>query len=82
MIAIYEITQYLVITVVKNKSTHWCCTNITTIDEEHIISKTCGPDLFQESLNVAFKEYKTIKSKYVLLQEDMSPTYNIDVFTK
>jgi hypothetical protein len=43
-----------------------------TIDEEHIISKTCGPDLFQESLNVAFKEYKTIKSKYVLLQEDMS----------
>lgn len=43
-----------------------------TIDEEHIIPKTCGPDLFQESLNVAFKEYKTIKSKYVLLQEDMS----------
>jgi len=45
---------------------------VITIDEEHIISKTCGPDLFQESLNVAFKEYKTIKSKYVLLQEDMS----------
>lgn len=43
-----------------------------SIDEEHNIRKTCGPDLFQESLNVAFKEYKAIQSKYVLLQEDMS----------